>query len=40
MRIKTSEKQSRKIIKTEDNGNPAKDQWFPSQCYKCFKFTQ
>ena len=28
------------MIKPKANANPAKDQWFPSQCYKWFKFTQ
>ena len=28
------------MIKPKANANPAKDQWFPSYCYKWFKFTQ
>ena len=38
MMIKTDNLDNPKImkkkIKTEDDSNPAKDQWFPSQCYK------
>ena len=30
MKIKTIRKQSKKIIKTEDDANPAKEQWIPS----------
>ena len=40
MRIKTIKKKSKKIIKTEDDANPAKDQQFPSQCYEWFKLLK